>query len=49
MTAIRIVSCPQRMAGETGQAFIERMLRDLGSKTNGHRQPKPQPIPYRPG
>ena len=37
MTAIRIVSCPQRMAGETGQEFIDRMLAMLGKgKENGH-------------
>ena len=36
MTAIRIVSCPQRMVGETGQEFIDRILRELGTKTNGH-------------
>jgi len=37
MTAIRIVSCPQRMSGETGQEFIDRMLAMLGKgKANGH-------------
>jgi len=37
MTAIRIVSCPQRMAGETGQEFIDRMLAMLGKgKANGN-------------
>jgi hypothetical protein len=32
MTAIRFVACPTRQAGESGRAFVERMLRELNAK-----------------
>jgi len=39
MTAIRIVTAPRRLPGETGSAFIDRMLREVSNK--GGLRPSP--------
>jgi hypothetical protein len=33
---MRVISCPTRLPGETGEQFVTRLLRQLEAKTNGH-------------
>jgi hypothetical protein len=41
---MRVLACPTRMPGETGQAFIDRMLAELNAKGSATALPTPPKI-----